>query len=248
MMYALMLPLLALLTSGDPPPKVVGPIPEAHHAALEEGLPRGQRLVQTLAGDLDGDGKPEWVAIGEPTGSGGGVSVAIFRPAAGRRKPELRFAQLLQHPGIRVAGAEIRKVRPVGNVVVLVGATISRAGDSIFRLELYGWNGEYFRPLVPEEATFRSQGGFSIELSYAPPPVDADEIVVWTYVPDPEEQLYDDHFYTYRRWRFDGLRFVVEDRTHYTETKQPNPAAAGRAAGAKEPDLRRRMERVAEVP
>lgn len=224
----------------------MGPLPKEHAEALAAGLPRGQRLVQTLEGDLDGDGKTEWIAIGEPMGTPEGVSIAIFAPPAKGGAPTLRFAQLLLGHGLQVAGAEVREVQPVGNVVVLVGAIPSRAGDSRFRLELYGWNGESFRPLVPEEAEFRSQGGFSIEPGA--PPYEGDEIVVWTYIPDPDELLYDYHHYSYRRWRFDGLRFVVESLASETDEKLPDPDAAGRAAGAKRPDLRRQMERVAEVP
>lgn len=226
-----------------PPPRVVGPVPEAHRPALSAGLPRGQRLVQTLIGDLDGDGKDEWVAIGEPTGTADGVSIAIFAPPAGKKPPSLRFAQILMDRGLAVAGAEIQRVRPVGNVVVLVGAAPSRAGDSRFRLEIYGWNGTDFRPLVPEEAEFRSQGGFSIESGDQ-----GDEIVVWSYVPDPDELLYDFHHYTWRRWRFDGIRFVVESMTNHTEEKVADAEAAGRAAGATKADRRRQIERVAEVP
>lgn len=229
-----------------PPSRVVGPVPEAHWSTLSAGLPRGQRLVQTLIGDLDGDGKDEWVAIGEPIGTADGVSVAIFAPAAGRKPPSLRFAQIFMDRGLAVAGAEIQYVRPVGNVVALVGAAPSRAGDSRFRLELYGWNGTDFRPLVPEEAEFRSQGGFSIEPGESPE--EGDEIVVWSYVPDPDELLYDFHHYTWRRWRFDGIRFVVESMTNHTGEKVSDADAAGRAAGAKKPDRRRQIERVAEVP
>ncbi|HWV39402.1 MAG TPA: hypothetical protein VN033_13110 [Vulgatibacter sp.] len=223
------------------------PIPERWHDALGKGLPVGQRLVQTLVGDLDGDGKPEWIAVGEPTQRAAkGVSLAIFRPAAGEKPPELRFAQLLQEPSLRVAGAQVMEVRPLGQAVVLVGAEPNRAGDSRFVVEIYAWNGEAFRPMVPQIAEFRSQGGFSIEPGE--PPYQGDELVVWTYRLGEDEQLYDWHFYEFKRWRWDGVRFKSETLETVTPEKLPDPDAARRAARAKKPDLRRQMPRVAEVP
>lgn len=222
------------------------PIPASWHAALGAGLPVGQRLAQTLVSDLDGDGKPEWIAVGEPIDRAAGVSLAIFTPPAGKKPPELRFAQLLHERGLRLAGAEVMEVRPLGQAVVLVGAEPDKAGDSRFVVDIYAWNGNAFRPMVPEIAEFRSQGGFSIEAGA--PPYQGDELVVWTYRLGDDEQLYDRHFYEFKRWRWDGLRFKSETLETVTPEKLPDAEAARQAAGAKKPDLRRRMPRVAEVP
>lgn len=220
--------------------------PAFHADALGAGLPHGQRLVQILEADLDRDGKPEWIAIGEPEGAAEGVSVAIFSAPVGKAPPQLRFAQVLQEQGIRVAGAEVMEVRPLGNVVVLVGADPSVVGDSRFVVDVFGWNGKIFRPMVPETAVFRSQGGFSIEPGAMPYPYD--ELVVWSYRKGDDEQLYDRHHYEYRRWRWDGVRFKSETLESVTPEKIPSPEEAGIAVGAKKPDLRRRIVRVAEVP
>ncbi|HEY0840152.1 MAG TPA: hypothetical protein VGD74_08200 [Vulgatibacter sp.] len=220
--------------------------PAFHAGTLSAGLPNGQRLVQLLEADLDRDGKPEWIAIGEPDGAAEGVSIAIFSAPAGKAPPQLRFAQVLQERGIRVAGAEVMEVRPLGMAVVLVGADPSVGGDSRFVVDIFGWNGTIFRPMVPETALFRSQGGFSIEPGAMPYPYD--ELVVWSYVNGDDEQLYDRHQYEYRRWRWDGVRFKAETLETVTPEKIASPEEAGIAAGAKRPDLRRRIVRVAEVP
>jgi len=222
------------------------PVPARWHANLGAGLPAGQRLVQTLVGDLDGDGKPEWIAVGEPIEQPAGVSLAIFTPATGKKPPELKFAQLLQERGLRLAGAEVMEVRPLGQAVILVGAEPDKAGDSRFVVDIYAWNGKAFRPMVPEIAEFRSQGGFSIEPGA--PPYHGDELVVWTYRLGDDEQLYDLHFYEFKRWRWDGVRFKSESLETVTPDKLPDAEAARQAAGAKKPDMRRRMARVAEVP
>ncbi len=221
-------------------------VPKIHEAALAAGLPPGQRLVQTLAGDLDGDGKVEWIAIGEPERNAGAVSIAIFAPAKGKEGPELRFAQLMRGDGLEVAGAQVMEVKPVGEVVVLVGAAPHKGGDSRFIVDFYAWNGRNFRPIVPETAEFHSQGGFSIEPGAAP--YEGDELVVWSYIRGDHEQLYDHHRYTYKRWRWDTVRFAAEVLESETNEAVANAEAAGKAAGAKRPDLRRQTDRVAEVP
>ncbi len=213
-------------------------------AAVSHELPRGQHAVQVLDADLDGDGKPERIAVGEPdAATPGHVSIAIYDPSV---KPHaLRFAQRLSAPGLSRAGAAVVDVDGVGPVVVLVGAAPA-AGDSRFAVQLYGWQKTRFRPLVPEPIELRSQGGFAIE--DVEPGKPGDELLAWTFLRGEGEQLHDQHVYAYRRWRFDGIRFVGEPRESRTDGKMPDAEAAGRAAGAKGGDLRRRIPRVAEVP
>jgi hypothetical protein len=214
---------------------------------MQKQMPRGQKLVQTLTGDIDGDGKPEWIGVGEPTAKRDKfVSIAIFAPAAGKAEPKLRFSQWLELDNAKRAGAVVRKLAPLGNVVVLVASTAARTGDSQFIAQIYAWNGKRFRPMVPELLDFRSQGGFSIE--DVDPSTKGDEIIAWTYVLGPNEQLFDLHRYAHKVYRWDGIRFVGPDRESRTAEKLANPEVAGRAVGSKLGDLRRQIPRVAEVP
>ena len=222
-------------------------VPEKWHAALAEQLPSGQRIVQTLAGDVDNDGKDEWIAIGEPTAvPGREVSVAIFSPAQGKAPPRLRFAQRLRGEGLERAGAAVQKVSPIGNALVVVGAAPRSDGDSTFVMQLYAWNGKRFRPVVPERLDFRSQGGFAIE--NVDPTSKGDEIVRWSYVRGPHEQLFDLHHYETQIYRWDGLRFISPDRPSRTAGQLASPDDAARSLGVKTGDQRRRIPRVAEVP
>ncbi|WP_373044918.1 hypothetical protein [Vulgatibacter sp.] len=239
--------LLALLAVLIALPAAAAEVPKKWHASMQEQMLRDQKLVQTLTGDIDGDGKEEWISVGEPTGKlANNVSIAIFEPAKGKQPPKLRFAQRLQGKGLERAGAVVRKISPIGNGVVLVGAAPSQVGDSDFTLQIYGWNGKMFRPLVPEIIDFRSQGGFSIE--DVDPSTPGDEVVAWTYLRGDREQLFDQHHYAYVIYRWDGIRWVGPQRESQSPEKLPGPEAAGRLAGAKKGDLRRQMPRVAEVP
>lgn len=237
-------PAVALATA---PLQASKPIPKRYEDSLQKQLPRGQRLVQTLTADLDGDGSEEWIVVGEPTGGAAeGPSLSIFAAPKGKKAPELRWAQHLRDPKLRTSGAAIARMEPVGPVVLWVGAEPFHNGDSRFVVQAVGWVGEDFKPLVPETAEFRSQGGFAIVPAQAPQT--GDSLVVWTYVRGENEQLYDLHRYQYRRWHWDGSRFAVENETHLTRAKLPTPDAAGKEAGANGPDLRRQIDRVAEVP
>lgn len=222
-------------------------IPKAYHKDLQAGLGRDQVLVQTLEADLNHDGKPEWIAIGEPERQPADhVSIAIFEKPKGKAAPELIFGQRLVLQGAQKAGAVVRDIPPIGKSVVLVAAVPSKTGDSMFLAQIYGWHEDGYKPMIPDGIDFRSQGGFSIE--DVDPKVKGDEIVSWTWIPGKNEQLFDLHQYAYRIHRFDGLRFVGPDRESRTGEKLPNPDAAAKVAGAKKPDLRRQIPRVAEVP
>jgi len=246
-------PAVAQATGGSKPAapqqaeKTPREVPEKWRGEMEKQLLRGQKLVQTLVGDLDGDGRDEWIAVGEPAGEPKHtVSVAIFSPAEGKQGPKLRFAQRVKENGLAVAGAEIRNVAPAGNVIVLAAAAPRADGDSLFRVQMWGWDGKRFRPIVPEGIEFRSQGGFAIE--DLDPSRKGDEIAVWTYQLGENEQLFDAHRYVTRIYRWDGLRFVAPDWPDRTAEKLATPDDAARLLGVKTGDLRRRMPRVAEVP
>lgn len=227
-------------------------VPKAWHAAMADKLPTGQKLVQTLVGDLDGDGKDEWIGIGEPEGKSVlGVSVAIFHPAQGKKPPELRFAQRLigEAPEDRrpsVAGASVVRLSPIGQGLLVVAADPRRNGNSRFIVQIYGTRGERFVPLVPEELDFHSQGGFAIE--DLDPSTPGHEIATWTYVFGPDEQLFDRHRYRTQIYRWKGRRWVSPDYPDYTSEKLPSPADAARSLGVKGGDMRRLLPRVAEVP
>ena len=241
---ALLLPLfLAAAPAGKGPA-----IPDKWDAALQAGLPAGQVLAQKLAGDLDGDGKPEWVAIGEPKAEPGQVSIAIFAAPKAGGAPTLRFAQWLKVERATRAGATIRRVKPVGNVVVLVAAAPEPGGDSAFLANAYAWikdRGD-FRPMIPEELQFRSQGGFAIE--DFEPATPGDEFVAWTYLPEEGEQLYDHHRYAWKVWRYDGLRWSSDVREKQSADKFADPAAAAKAIGLKTGDVRKTIPGIAAIP
>ena len=229
------------------PVKANEPVPEKWHAAMQKQMQAGQKLVQTLTGDIDNDGKAEWIAVSEPTAKRAEyVTLAIFEPAQGKNPPKLRFSQWLKADGAQRAGAIVKPVAPLGNAVVLVASTLSRSGDNQFTAQIYAWNGKTFRPMVPEIINFRSQGGFSIE--DLDPSTKGDEIVAWTFLPGENEQLFDLHRYAWQVYKWDGIRFVGPDRESQTDEKLANPEAAGRFVGSKKGDLRRQMPRVAEVP
>src|SRR5690606_31821226 len=113
-------------------------------------------------------------------------------------------------------------------------------------VQVIGWHTDMFRQLVPEYAEFRSQGGFTIE--EAKEGYIGDSILVWTYIREDGELLYDYHRYEYNRFHFDGTRFAAQDHADVTKVKHPNPESAGKEAGATGPDLRRRVDEIAEVP
>ncbi len=237
--------LLPLLLAASPAGKPAA-IPDRWDADLEAGLPTGQVLVQKLVGDLDGDKKPEWVAVGASKGEAGTVSIAIFAPPAKGGKPTLRFAQWFKAPGVTVAGAVIRNIAPVGPAVVLVAGAPDPNGDSSFFANVYAFRGNDYRGLVPEQLVFKSQGGFAIE--DVDPQQPGAEIVAWTWLPEAGEQLYDYHRYAYLTWHFDGVRWVRDDREKQTAAKFPDPAAAAKAIGLKSGDLRKSVPNVAAVP
>lgn len=236
--------LLPLLLAATPAAKSA-PIPAHFDADLAAGLPHGQVLVQKLVGDLDGDGKPEWVAIGEPKDAPGQVSIAIFAPPKGAGKPTLRFAQWLKLENGTRAGAVIRKVPPLKtNAVLLVAAAPS--GDNVYTANLYAFHGKDFRPLIPETLQFHSQGGFAIEDFDARYP--GDEIVAWTFLPEEGEQLFDYHRYAWMTWHYDGIRWTNEVREKQTKEKFPDPAAAAKGIGLKTGDVRKTIPGIAAIP
>jgi hypothetical protein len=222
-------------------------LPEKWRDAMQERMPREQKIVQTLVGDVDNDGKDEWIAIGESTRLlAGTVSIGIFKPAKGKVAPELRFAQSFRGEGFERAGAVVRSIDPVGNAVVLVAAAPRIDGNSEFTLQIYAWNGERFRPVLPERLTFRSQGGFAIE--NVDKRAKGDEIVGWTFLQGPNEQLFDHHVYETKIYRWDGIRFVSPDFPSRTAEKMASPDDAAKSLGVTTGDLRRQMPRVAGVP
>lgn len=244
MNFGLALPLLlaaASASAGKP-----AAIPDRWDADLAAGLPTGQVLAQKLAGDLDGDGKPEWVAIGKPKDKPGQVSIAIFAPPKGAGKPTLRFAQWLKLDGATEAGAILRKLPPIGPAVVLVAAAPDPSGDSRFTANVYAYRGQDFRPLVPETLLFQSQGGFAIEDTDPSHP--GVELVAWTWLPEEGEQLFDHHRYAWMTWHFDGVRWTSARREQQTTEKYPNPAAAAKGIGLKTGDVRKSVPGLAAVP
>lgn len=237
MTHALLLvPLiLAAAPAGNSPT-----IPDRWDAQLQASLPEGQVLAQKLVGDLDGDKKPEWVAIGRPVkGQKGRVSIAILAPPKKDGKPTLRFVQWWDVENATEVGAVIRPVKSLGNVVVVVAAVPDPGGDSTFTANIYAWlkSRKDFKPMVPERLFFQSQGGFAIEDFDKKSP--GDELVAWTFELGEDEQLYDYHRYNWVVWRFDGLRFKRDDEGTLTETKFPDPAAAAKGIGLKTGDVRK---------
>lgn len=242
MNLGLALPLLLAAASAGKP----AAIPERFDAALAAGLPQGQVLAQKLAGDLDGDGKPEWVAIGKPVDKPGQVSIAIYAPPKGSGAPTLRFSQWLKLDGATEVGAIIRKLPPIGPAVVMVAAAPNPSGDSQFTANIYAYRGKDFRPLVPEALLFKSQGGFAIEDT--DPKYPGVELVAWTWLPEEGEQLFDHHRYAWMTWHFDGVRWTSARREQQTEKKFPNPAAAAKGIGLKTGDVRKDIPQLAAVP
>jgi hypothetical protein len=241
MNVGLVLPLLLAAAPAAPS------IPDKWDADLQAALPAGQRLAQKLVGDLDGDKKPEWVAIGEPApGRDGQVSIAIFAPPQGKGKPTLRFSQWMNVERATQAGAVIRNVKPVGPAVILVAAVPDPGGDSVFRVNVYAYRGKDFRPLVPERLEFKSQGGFTFD--DIDPESPGEELVAWTYLTEEGEQLYDYHRYAHVIFRFDGIRWARERREKRSTEKYPTPAAAAKAIGLKNEDIRKTVPRIAAAP
>jgi hypothetical protein len=237
--------LLPILLAAAPAAKSA-PIPDRFDADLQAGLPRGQVLAQKLAGDLDGDRKPEWVAVGEPKDASGQVSLAIFAPPKGAGKPTLRFAQWLKLDGATRAGAVIRDLPPVGPAVVLVAAAPAPSGDTVYTANVYALRGKDFRPLVPETLSFHGQGGFAIEDT--DPRYPGVELVAWTYLTEDGEQLFDYHRYAWKTWHFDGVRWTDEVREKQTKDKFPNPAAAAKGIGLATGDARKSVPGISSLP
>lgn len=231
-------PLLLLAASAAEP---------APPAGLQEGLPPGQKLVQVLRADLDRDGREEWIAVGEPAKARdrGVLSIAIFEVVKG--KPKLAFRQYLETKQASRAGAMVRDVAPVGPVVVLVAADPDPVGnDSTFTLQIFGHHRGAYRPLVPEQPRFASQGGFSFEERMKDAP--GQELVLWTYLAGPDEATWDEHRYALQVFHFENGRWVGPDRRTHTEETYPSWEAAAKGLGIQGTDLRRQMPRVAEVP
>lgn len=213
---------------------------------LRKEMPRHQRPVQFLEGDLDGDGVKEWIVVGEAEEGGEyGPSLSIFAPPKGGVGPELRWAQHMRDPELQVSGAMLSPMQPVGEVVVWVGAAPGSPGRSRFVVQIVGWTGEDFRPFVPETAEFESHGGFAIVPSL--PPRAVDDLLVWTELRGPGTLVWDGNLYVWRRWRWDGTRYAVQYGVEVTEGRYTDPEAAGREAGAPG-DMRRQIDRVANLP
>lgn len=214
---------------------------------IAQGLPPGQKLVQTLRADLDRDGREEWIAVGEPARARdcGVVSIAIFDAVKG--KPHLVFRQYFETKQASRAGAIVRDVPPVGRVVVLVAADPDFVGnDSTFALQLYGWRRHAYRPLLPEQPRFTSQGGFTFEDRKKDAP--GEELLIWTYLEGPGEATWDEHRYALNVFHFENGRWVGQDQRTQTDESYPTWEAAAKGLGIHGPDLRRQTPRVAEVP
>lgn len=242
---ALAFPLLAQGAQKKDYPSIPETIPDAWHAAIQEQLPRGQTISQTIVADLDGDGAPEWVALSEPHRKGK-VWAHIYRPAQGKTRPELLWRQPLYGEEFSMVRGFVTEMQPFANVLVLVAAEPFHTGDSRFRVQVIGWQRDTYRQLVPEHAEFRSQGGFDIV--EAEKPYSGHALLMWTYLREDGELLHDYHHYEYARFHYDGFRFAIQDERDRTRRKHPNPESAAKEAGAKGPDLRRRIDGIAEVP
>lgn len=242
---AWVLPLFAQAAQDADYPSIPETIPTSWHAAIEKDLPRGQTISQTIVADLDGDGAPEWVALTEPDRRGK-VWVHIYSPAQGKTPPKQLWRQPLYGDDYVKIRGFVTEMRPFPQVLVLVASEPFHTGDSRFRVQIVGWQRDTYRQLVPEHAEFRSQGGFSIV--DAQKPYTGDALLVWTYVRGDGELLYDYHHYEYARFHYDGFRFAVQDERDRTTRKHPNQESAAVEAGAKGPDLRRRIDGVAEIP
>lgn len=242
----LLLPLLAAASPHDEDfPAIPPAIPDAWIGFFEKAIPPDQKIGQTVVADLDGDGVEEWIVLGEPR-QRGQTWVHIYAPAVGTTPPKLAWRSPLYGDGYRTIRGFVTELRPFAQVLVVVQAEPFHNGDSRFRVQVIGWQTDMYRQLVPEPAEFRSQGGFTIER--AKEDETSDTILVWTYLREPDELLYDYHRYEYNRYRYDGVRFVGQDHWDATRVKHPNPESAGKEAGASGPDLRRRIDGIAEVP
>lgn len=240
----LALPLVA--RAEDEFPAIPEPVPAEWHEAIQRDLPRGQTISQTIVTDLDGDGSPEWIALSEPQRRDK-VWVHIYSPAEGDKPPQRVWRQPLYGENFSMVRGFTAEMRPFPNVLVLVAAEPFHTGDSRFRVQVIGWQRDTYRQLVPEHAEFRSQGGFTIVEADAPY-TGQHALLVWTYLREDDELLYDYHHYEYARFHYDGFRFAVQDERDRTKRKHPNPESAAKEAGATGPDLRRRLDGIAEVP
>lgn len=215
------------------------PAPKAEELAA--ALPRGQAIVQLFAAELDEEPGEETIALSEPTDGQGELVVTIFdrsvQPAA------VRFQQRIRGAGLARVGGVVRRVEPIGPVVVVVGAAPASV-DSRFVVQLYAFSRGQLRPLLPEPAEFRSFGGFGF--ADVLPSSPGEELVTVSRLLGPGERAADPHAYELLRFAWDGRRFVA-GRTIRTPVLLPDAVAATRAAGLSG-DLRRELPRVAEVP
>ncbi len=241
----LSLPAGALPERDDDFPAIPPTIPEEWIPFFEEALLPEQKLAQTVVADLDFDGEDDWIVLSEPR-HGNKTWVHIYEPAKGGEPPKPKWRVPLHGEGFKMVRGFLTEMRPFPQVLVVVQAEPFHTGDSRFRVQVIGWGKGGFRQLVPEHAEFRSQGGFTIE--EAKEGYVGDSLLVWTYVREPGELLFDYHYYEYVRFHFDGTRFVVQDEPDRTKVKHSQPESAGVEAGATGPDLRRRVYDIAEVP
>lgn len=226
-------------------PRVPREIPGQWHEAIQKDLLVGQRLAQTIVADLDGDGEEEWIALSEPE-SKGRVYAQIYRQPKGDGALHRVWRQGLYGERFTTVRGFVTELRPFPQVIVAVAAEPFHTGDSRFRIQVIGFHKNSYRQMVPENAEIRSQGGFTIEEAQAPNL--GDSLLVWTYVRGTDEMLYDYHFYEYGRFHFDGFRFAGPSYPERTTKKHPDPASAGKEIGATKPDLRRRIDVIAEIP
>jgi hypothetical protein len=221
--------------------------PEAVPPEIARGMPPHQHVVQTLRADLNHDGRKEWIAVGEPDKAHdrGVLSVGIFEDVKG--KPKLAFRQYLETKQATRAGAVVRDVPPVGQVVIVVAADPDADGnDSTFTLQIYGFHAGAYRQLLPEQPRFASQGGFTFEDRMKDAP--GLELVVWTYLAGDGEATWDDHRYALDVFHFENGKWVGQDRRTFTDESFPTFEAAAKGLGIQGADLRRQIPRVAEVP
>jgi hypothetical protein len=237
--------LLAAAAAAAPPAAPAAEPPPPPEIA--EGILPEQRLVQVLHADLDRDGHKEWIAIGEPMKpkDAGKLSIAIFDEVKG--KPRLQFREYVMTKQCIRAGAIVRDVPPAGPVVVFVAADPDRvANDSTFTLQIYGKRKGHYQNLLPEQPRFASQGGFSFEDRKRDTP--GLELVVWTYLLDEGEDITSPHRYALNVFHFQGGRWVGQDRRTHSEEKYASYSAAAQGLKIKNPDLRRQIPRIDEVP
>lgn len=221
-------------------------VPADWHDFLRSDMPDGQRMAQTIVADLDRDGQEEWIVLSEPARGRGKTWFHVYRPPGEGGTPERVWRAPMFGEGFKMVRGFLAELRPFPLVLMTVQAEPFHTGDSRFRVQAIAWYRERYRQLIPEHAEFRSQGGFRIEKAL--PPNTGDSVLVWTYIREPDELLYDYHRYEYFRFHFDGMRFAVQDEPDVTRVKHPDPESAGKEAGATGPDLRRRVYDIAEVP